>query len=314
MRALAAGAAVLLGRSAASAAAGPAASRLRLTHLGTATVLVEIGPFRLLTDPAFDPAGTRYTFAPGARSVKLTETATRFDQQGALDAVLLTHDMHADNLDRRGRELLRRDDVARVITTVQGARRLGRKLRAEKDGRPKLRGGLGIAAKLDGLAPWEHRELDKDGKRLRIVATPCQHGPTGAPKVRQAIGFAIFGDDLPCVFVSGDTIWFDELEGLGERLRELGVPPVDVAIIHAGGVRFPKVAFFGKKRFTFDGAEALKLAKEVDPRFVLPVHYGDWEHFRESKDALAAGFASDPGIQQRVVWPKPGEPWAVPEI
>jgi L-ascorbate metabolism protein UlaG (beta-lactamase superfamily) len=309
-----AGAALLLGRSAAGADERHEAATLRLTHLGTATMLVEIGPFRLLTDPAFDPAGTRYTFAPGARSVKLTETAGRFDAMGALDAVLLTHDMHADNLDRRGRELLRKDDVARVITTVHGERRLGRKLRAEKDGAPKLRGGLGIAEKLEGMNPWDRAEIAKDGKRLQIVATPCQHGPNGAPKIHQAIGFAIWGDGLPCVVVSGDTIWIDELAGVREKLDELGAPPVDVAIIHAGGVRFPKVAFFGKKRFTFDGAEALKLAKELDPRFVIPVHYGDWEHFREPKDALAAAFARDPGIRQRVVWPKPGEPWLLPSL
>jgi L-ascorbate metabolism protein UlaG (beta-lactamase superfamily) len=293
-------------------AADAESAALRLTHLGTATVLLELGSFRLLTDPAFDPAGTRYTFAPGARSVKLTETAAKVDALGPLDAVLLTHDMHADNLDRRGRALLRRDHVARVITTEKGAQRLGKRFRAEKDGSPKLRGGLGIAPKLTALEAWERTEIVRGKERLPVVATPCQPGPQGAPKIHQTIGFAVWGDSLPCVVISGDTIWIDEHARLRERLDEIGVPPVDVAIIHAGGVRFPKVAFFGKKRFTFDGAEALKLAKELDPRFVLPVHYGDWEHFREPKSALEAAFATDPGIGPRVIWPRPGEPWAPP--
>lgn len=29
----------------------------RITHIGTATLLLEIGPIRLLTDPTFDPPG-----------------------------------------------------------------------------------------------------------------------------------------------------------------------------------------------------------------------------------------------------------------
>lgn len=43
-----------------------------ITHLGTATVLLEIGSIRLLTDPVFDDAGRYYTFGFGTGSKKLT--------------------------------------------------------------------------------------------------------------------------------------------------------------------------------------------------------------------------------------------------
>lgn len=39
----------------------PAPDACRVTLFGAATALIECGPFRLLTDPVFDPAGTRYT-------------------------------------------------------------------------------------------------------------------------------------------------------------------------------------------------------------------------------------------------------------
>ena len=42
---------------------------------------------------------------------------------GAVDAVLLSHDQHADNLDHAGRAFLPR--AARVLTTVIGAPRIG---------------------------------------------------------------------------------------------------------------------------------------------------------------------------------------------
>jgi hypothetical protein len=42
---------------------------------------------------------------------------------GSLDAVLLSHDQHDDNLDSAGRGLLPGADA--VITTIAGAKRLG---------------------------------------------------------------------------------------------------------------------------------------------------------------------------------------------
>src|SRR4051812_34648879 len=77
---------------------------------------------RLLTDPTFDPAGTRYE-APGYTLVKTQAPAVPAGDVGRVDAVLLSHDHHFDNLDRAGRELLA--GAGRVLTTRDGAERLG---------------------------------------------------------------------------------------------------------------------------------------------------------------------------------------------
>ena len=45
---------------------------LTITHIGVATMLLEIGSIRVLTDPVFDPAGGRYSFGWGTGSTKLT--------------------------------------------------------------------------------------------------------------------------------------------------------------------------------------------------------------------------------------------------
>ena len=82
---------------------------LVLTHIGGPTVLFEIAGWRLLTDPTFDPPGTAsYAFGWGTSSTKLSGPAFAPADLGPIDAVLLTHDHHADNLDDLGRELLRR--------------------------------------------------------------------------------------------------------------------------------------------------------------------------------------------------------------
>jgi L-ascorbate metabolism protein UlaG (beta-lactamase superfamily) len=72
---------------------------LRVTHIGGPTVLLELGGWRLLTDPTFDSPGRRYPFGWGSSSRKLTGPAIPASELPPIDAVLLTHDHHGDNLD-----------------------------------------------------------------------------------------------------------------------------------------------------------------------------------------------------------------------
>ncbi len=87
-----------------------------LTHIGGPTVLIEVGGWRLLTDPTFDPPGRSYRFGWGTGSRKLTGPAIAASDLGPIDAVLLSHDHHDDNLDAAGRALL--PSAGAVITTV----------------------------------------------------------------------------------------------------------------------------------------------------------------------------------------------------
>ena len=93
---------------------------VRVTHVGGPTVLIEAAGWRLLTDPTFDPPGRTYRFGWGTASRKLTGPAVAPGALGPIDAVLLTHDHHQDNLDDAGRALLPAAGV--VVTTEPGAR------------------------------------------------------------------------------------------------------------------------------------------------------------------------------------------------
>ena len=64
---------------------------IRITHIGGPTALIEIGQLRLLTDPTFDPAGSRYANGP-VEVIKTTGPALTVSELGAVDAVLLSHD------------------------------------------------------------------------------------------------------------------------------------------------------------------------------------------------------------------------------
>src|SRR6478672_128131 len=88
---------------------------LRITYIGGPTALIEIGPLRLLTDPTFDPAGTEYP-TPAYTLVKSQPPAVPAEAVGRIDAVLLSHDHHFDNLDHAGRAVLA--GAGRVLTTA----------------------------------------------------------------------------------------------------------------------------------------------------------------------------------------------------
>lgn len=272
---------------------------VRLTHVGGPTVLIELGGWRLLTDPTFDPAGGSYRFGWGTGSRKLAGPALAPADLGEIDAVLLSHDHHDDNLDAAGRALL--PGVGTVVTTVPGAKRLGGNAR--------------------GLAAWETTRLEADGRTpLEIVATPCRHGPPlSHPIVGEVVGFGLRAEDpravgpdaAPAVeapagkeradlWISGDTVLYDGVREVAGRLD------VDVALLHLGGVRFP---ISGPLRYTMNAAEAVELADLVAPRVAIPIHYEGWKHFRQGRDEVEAALAKAPATsRERFRWLDIGTP------
>ncbi|TFV89923.1 MBL fold metallo-hydrolase [Blastococcus sp. CT_GayMR16] len=253
---------------------------MRLTHIGGPTVLIEVGGWRLLTDPTFDPPGRHYSFGWGSGSHKMTGPAVTVPDLGPIDAVLLSHDQHGDNLDDAGRALL--PSVGTVVTTVSGAARLG--------------GGA------RGLRPWGTTELSAPGRTtIEVTATPARHGPPlSRPIAGDVIGFALrwHGQD-GALWISGDTVLFDGVRGVADRIR------VDTALIHLGSVRF---SVTGPLRYSMTASEAVELCGLIGPRTVIPVHYEGWTHFRQGREAIEREFAGAPAELRRTLrWLPLGE-------
>jgi len=80
------------------------ASNITLTLVGGPTALIEIGSLRLLTDPTFDPP--RFYQKGPVRYEKISGPALSMEEIGVVDAVLLSHDQHFDNLDDAGRAVI----------------------------------------------------------------------------------------------------------------------------------------------------------------------------------------------------------------
>jgi L-ascorbate metabolism protein UlaG (beta-lactamase superfamily) len=243
---------------------------VRITHIGGPTALIEIGGWRLLTDPTFDEPGRRYAFGWGTSSRKVAGPAVAASDVGPIDAVLLTHDHHGDNLDPAGRALL--PSAGAVVTTASGARRLGGRAR--------------------GLEPWQTTRLEAPERpAIEVTATPCRHGPPlSHALVGDVIGFALRWNGHGALWISGDTVLYDGVREVAGRVQ------VDTAILHLGGVRFPVT---GPLRYTMTAKDAVELCRLVRPRTVVPIHYEGWSHFREGREAIERGFATAPDVPVR---------------
>ena len=254
---------------------------LLLTYIGGPTALLEIAGLRFLTDPTFDPAGSDYT-TPVYTLRKTTSPAIAAGAIGHVDAVLLSHDHHFDNLDRAGRALL--PSAGKVLTTIAGAERLG---------------GNAI-----GLANWESVEIvSNNGTRLRVTGTPARHGPADGDR-GPVTGFLITDSDspaAPAVYVSGDTVWYDGLKPIAWRAD------VRVALLFLGAAKVREV---GPAHLTFAADEGVEAARAFPNATIVPLHYAGWGHFSEGRAEIQRAFR-DAGIADRLCWLAPGRPTPV---
>ncbi|HTU15128.1 MAG TPA: MBL fold metallo-hydrolase [Solirubrobacterales bacterium] len=260
---------------------------MRITHIGGPTLLIEMDGWTLLTDPTFDAPGKRYFFGWGTTSRKLAGPAIPLERLPHIDAVLLTHEHHEDNLDPAGRAFL--PSAGTVVTTVSGAKALADGAR--------------------GLADWESTTLEAPGRvPIEITATPCRHGPPlSHPIVGDVIGFAIKrdGQEHGVLWISGDTVLYDGVRQVAARMN------VDTAILHLGGVRFPVT---GPLHYTMTAGQAIELGGLLDAGTVIPIHYEGWKHFRQGRDAIEREFADAPErFRESVRWLPIGEAVELPE-
>ncbi|KAE8408860.1 beta-lactamase superfamily domain-containing protein [Aspergillus pseudonomiae] len=248
---------------------------IHITFIGTATAVIEMNGVNFLTDPFFSPAGRVWDLGVALLKVS-NDPGLQMNQLPPIDAVLLSHEDHPDNLDDFGRQLL---DGRRVFTTQDGAKNLAP--------RP------GVA----GMSPWETKPVYLNGQRYEITATPCVHMPGG-----ECTGFVIttvdFGENggLPnAIWFSGDTVYIEELQEIKKKFH------ISVAIMNIGGAKGPNDV-----PLTVDGKDASRIFKEIGADTLVPMHYESWGHFTENEEALRRAFEQS-GIADRICWLEPGK-------
>jgi L-ascorbate metabolism protein UlaG (beta-lactamase superfamily) len=124
------------------------------------------------------------------------------------------------------------------------------------------------------------------------------HGPCWLPGTRDVCGFVLewVGQENGALYISGDTIYFDELP----KLRDHFV--IGTALLHLGAVHFwpPLPPFI---RFTFNSSEAVRMTELLELKQVIPIHYERdvWSHFREDIASYERAFA-EAGLAAKLKW------------
>ena len=230
---------------------------LSITLIGGPTALIEVDGVRIVTDPTFDAPGAYQL--PHVKLEKLSGPALSAESLGEVDAVLLSHDQHSDNLDHSGWDFLAK--AARVLTTEAGARRLGNHA--------------------EGLAPWATAELKgRNGVSLTVTATPARHGPAGIePLSGDVIGFVVSRKNARPIYISGDTVWFDRVAEVARRFN------ASVVLPFAGAAQTR-----GPFHLTMDTNDAIEAAHYFPDAAIVPLHTDGWAHFRQNAADLRASF------------------------
>ncbi len=242
-----------------------------IRFIGAATVLIQVGGFNILTDPAFIRKGEVARLGYGLRSTRLIDPALLPADLPPLDAVVLSH-LHGDHFDRAAARDLPK--TVPIVTTSDGAATL-------------RRNGFGRA---QGLRTWQSATFSKQNTRLTVTAAPGSHayGPLGAilpPVMGSLLDFeAHTGNRLLRLYVTGDTLVRDDLRQIPQRY-----PDIDVILPHLGGTRLLNLILV-----TMDGAQGVELMRLVPSKTVIPIHYNDFsvyksplEEFR--REVIAAG-------------------------
>jgi L-ascorbate metabolism protein UlaG (beta-lactamase superfamily) len=170
---------------------------VRITWVGHATVLIEHGGYRLVTDPALTTG-----LAHLRRRVAVPDV-------GRVDAVLVSH-VHMDHLHTRS---LRAVATGATFVVPRGAEPLVTPMRP---------------VEINSVLPGERVVLRSAPSPVVAIATPADHSDRRGPHSRivaMPVGYVVeIGGRR--IYFAGDTDLFDEMPDLG---------PLDVALIPIWG-------------------------------------------------------------------------------
>lgn len=221
---------------------------IRVTYIGHATLLLEIGGKRILTDPNFDPALARVLRRVAPPGVPI-------DRLPVLDAVLVSH-AHADHLSFTSLAALPRTTPIYAPGPVQRWLRSAGYTQAE------------------AINPGDALQLGP----LTIHATTAEHRGNryGFDHWRSAANmYLLDAPDMSCFF-AGDTGLTETTHRLVDTILHPAGRRLDLALLPIGYAPWWKPRF---RRGHLSSDDALTLFERLRARYLVPYHWGTFHHF-----------------------------------
>ena len=259
---------------------------LRVTYIGHATLLIEIGGKRLLTDPNFDPALGKVLPRVSAPGIAL-------DALPKLDAILLTH-AHADHLSFDSLDELP-DDIP-LFAPPAIAKWLGKQ-------------GYSHAVP---IAPGNSANVDD--VKIRAASATHKGNRYGVDRWRSAANMYLIDTNTTSVFFAGDTALMPDSTHLVEDHLASNGRCLDVALLPIGHAPWWKPGF---RKGHLTSSDALTLFERLKASYFIPYHWGTFNHVTSTAfdaiDRLRATLENHP-LHPAVKILEPGTTFVLPTV
>jgi len=220
---------------------------LRVTYIGHATLLIEIGGRTVITDPNFEPSLGK--FLP-----RVSDPGIALDALPKLDAILLTH-AHADHLSFKSLDALQSDVPLFAPPAVA-----------------KWLAKQGYAHAVP-LAAGSRTALGE----LHIHAASATHRGNryGVDRWRSATNMYLLNTNNVSCFFAGDTALKSDTTHLVERQLLAEGRKLDLALLPIGHAPWWKPGF---RKGHLTSNDALTLFERLKARYFIPYHWGTFDH------------------------------------
>jgi L-ascorbate metabolism protein UlaG (beta-lactamase superfamily) len=261
---------------------------VKITYIGHATLLLEIGGARILTDPNFDSHLGRVLPRVSVPGIAL-------DALPQLDALLLTH-AHADHLSFTSLDRLPRDIPLYAPPSI--ALWLNQK-------------GYRHA---EAIAPGSTVTMTTGGIRLHAATAMHRGNRYGFDRWRSAANMYLVETTAESLFFAGDTALTPDTHSLVENTLWAAGRSLDVALLPIGYAPKWKPGF---RRGHLTHVDALTLFETLRARALIPYHWGTFRHVtagaHDAIDRLRTLLPTH-SARDRVHIIEPGESLDVPPV
>ncbi len=229
--------------------------------IGGATFILMVGNLKIAVDPVLCEKGTiqDYFWFKSRRIENPVYSDKDFDN---IDLWLITHN-HEDHLDKLGLTKIKEPSI--LISNKNAAHIL------EKNHKKNIY-----------ILKWkENKTLHLKDFSIKITAIPAIHGinPLSALFAGKGNGYLLEisrNNETFVVYITGDTVYKNK------SLKNLKGKKIDLLVPNMGAAK--KGSWI--MTLTLDSKMLKKMINELQPKKIIPVHYGTFEHYKEPENKI----------------------------